>query len=136
MSTINVNLNVQVTGGPQISLAPIIIDTEVYEKFEVKVPQNKDVEVSIQPDNCEVSFLLIQSSLYTPITAGDKKLSYNADGSKNINLEQAQIYLGAGAISTLFGKLQKIKFENKLEAKEAEVVVIEILVGRKAVSTT
>jgi hypothetical protein len=152
MPNINVGLNVQVEGGPQVPVPPIKLNIEAYDKVEISVAPGDEVSVDIQPGDQGVSFLLIKSSVYTPPDAAkDKKLTYEPEGKSAISLSTPQIFLGADSIATLLGSVKKIKFSNKLEvattpatpavpatpppavpAIPAPPAVIEILVGRDA----
>ena len=138
MAMIRVGLNVQVVGGPAVSVPPVDIEVEAYDKIEVSLTSGEDdKEVEVQPGTQGVSFLLIKSSEYTPLEAvQDKQLTYTPEGKSPINLDRPQIYLGLGAISSLLGAVQKITFSNQLEstdpATDPNTAAIEILVGRDA----
>jgi hypothetical protein len=151
MPNINVGLNVQIEGGPQVPVPPIKLNIEAYDKIEISVAPDSEVSVDIQPGDKGVSFLLIKSSVYTPPDAADlKKLTYEPEGKSPINLSTPQIFLGADSIATLLGAVKKIKFSNKLAVTTPPAtpavpatppaaapaipppVVIEILVGRDA----
>ncbi|MDJ0601901.1 MAG: hypothetical protein QNJ37_24050 [Crocosphaera sp.] len=138
MAIIKVGLNVQVVGGPVASVAPLEFEVEAYDKIEVSLESGQPAKiVDVQPGADSVNFLLIKSSEYTPPDApNDKQLTYKIDDKPAINLDQPQIYLGAGAISSLLGDVKKITFENKLESSEPITANIEILVGRDATPPT
>jgi hypothetical protein len=147
MPNINVGLNVQIEGGPQVPVPPIKLNIEAYDKIEISVAPDSEVSVDIQPGDKGVNFLLIKSSVYTPPDAADdKKLTYEPEGKSAINLSTPQIFLGADSITTLLGSVKKIKFSNKLAVATTPAapatptptvpatppVVIEILAGRDA----
>jgi hypothetical protein len=65
MATITVNLSVQVSGGPQISMPPQKIEVESYEKLEFKFKHEKDKDKQEEtfPVGSGVEVLLIKSNL-------------------------------------------------------------------------
>ncbi|MDJ0717760.1 MAG: hypothetical protein QNJ54_26655 [Prochloraceae cyanobacterium] len=125
MTTIIVGLNVDITGGPQVNVPQVAIDVEAYDKIENKLSKG-ETKIAVQPENNEASFLLIKSSDYDP----SGKLTYKPRGFEAspppIHLDKPQIYLGAGAISSLLKDVTIITFTNNLDKE----VSIEILVGR------
>lgn len=139
MPSINVTLNIQVEGGPQVPVAPIKVPIEAYDPITVPpLETGSTAEVEVQPGN-KVSFLLIQSNVYTPSSVTDvtKQLTYEPDGKAPINLGSPQLYLGMSSIATLLGDVKKITFTNNLKGDEGKkAAVIEILVGRMAASVT
>lgn len=137
MATISATLGVQVKQGPQVSIPPIEMQVEAYDKIEVSVDSGADIEVDIQPGDSGVSFLLVVSSVYTPPGApDDQKLTYVPEGKEPISLDSPQLYLGSSSISTLIGAVKKITFFNNLLSPESDQeppkADISILVGRDA----
>jgi hypothetical protein len=106
MATINLALNVQVVGGPQVLISKAK-SVEAYDSIEVSVIGGAtDQSVEIQPGEASrVSFLLIQSNLYSQ-SGLNQRLTYKvADGVKPdsdaIDLDEPHLYLGVGAVSVL-----------------------------------
>ncbi|GAB4367319.1 MAG: hypothetical protein Kow00121_05500 [Elainellaceae cyanobacterium] len=136
MAAIMVNVSAQIKSGPQVSFSQEI-PAEAYDKVEVVVPPGgQEVSVNVQPGTlAQVSFLLIQSSLYSNPKDAAQKVSYGITAT-NINLDQPQIFLGTGAVSILGSDPQTLKFKNDYpaegDAAETNKAVIQILVGRKA----
>ncbi len=132
MTVINTNLSVQVKGGPPISVPPVIIDAQAYDKIGISIEPATEVTVNVQPGDSGVNFLLIKSTTYTSSGDSDAKLTYTPNDKSAIDLETPQIYLGKEAIKTLLGSVKTIAFSNKLDKK----VEIEILVGRDPVASS
>jgi hypothetical protein len=131
---INVIFSIQVEGGPQVSVPPIEIPIEAYDKIQVSVKPGEAISVAIQPGDQGVGLLLIKSSLYTPVDAATgKTLTYEPDGKPATILSTPQLFLGAETIATLLGAVKTIKFSNNLAGDADKVTaVIEVLVGRDA----
>jgi|GEM_PF-639666 len=139
MATINLALNVQVVGGPKVLISKSK-SVEAYDKIEVviepvgAVGMAKTVEIQPGGEN-QVSFLLINSSLYGP------ELTYVVnDGisdSASITLDEPHLYLGTGAVSLLGSDGPKtIAFTNTHPVDSEQPAAIEILVGRDATPPT
>lgn len=124
-STISLSLKVNVTAGPAL-LVSKAITVEAYDKISVLVAAGAtDIAVDIQPGlSSQVELLCIISSEY------GKDLKYNVHdtAATAIALDQAQLFLGQGAVGLLGTALDKLFFTNNL-TKDAS---IEILVGRDA----
>jgi hypothetical protein len=129
-------LNIQVDGGPKISI-PNSVDVEAYDVIEAVIPKQPTagtpgtVKISVQPSPVtNIKILLI--GLMDPAQY-DPKISYSVeaaepDETKRIKLDAAQFLVGNGAVG-LYGKnLDAFHFYNNT-AKDATV---QILVGRKA----
>ena len=136
MATVNVALNVQVTGGPQM-LVSKAISIEAYDKIEVTVEPGTTQTVEIQPGVANrVSFLLIKSNLYSENDA-TKKLTYvvndgSVDAASTIELDEPHLFLGRGAAS-VFGLAPRVlKFTSTYVGTPTTPnrAAIEILVGR------
>lgn len=140
MATINLALNVQIAGGPQIQISKLKA-VEAYDKIEVPIkPDGKEQSIEIQPgDANQVSFLMIKSSVY----GSDLTYKVNDGGSQNsanpIVLDEPHLYMGTGAISVLGIAPKVLKFIYKPPTpdpdKKQPDAEIEILVGRDATPT-
>jgi hypothetical protein len=78
MATIAVNVSVQVSGGPQISVPPQKIEVEAYEKFEFKFKHEKDKDRQEETFavGSGVEVLLIKSNLGELKTEKKPKITY------------------------------------------------------------
>ena len=131
MATINLALNVQIVGGPKVLISKSK-SVEAYDKIEVVIEpvgadgMAKTVEIQPGGEN-QVSFLLINSSLYGP------ELTYVANDGDSITLDEPHLYLGTGAVSLLASDGPKtIAFTNAHPVDSEQQAAIEILVGRDA----
>ncbi len=148
MASLNLTLNAQVVGGPQVS-ASRTKQIEAYDKVDVVVGPDTDVEVSIQPGEADqVGFLLIKSSLYSSPTDDSQKLTYVVSdgtdggptfpsGADGLDLNDPHIYIG-GALA-VFGLAPRIlRFSNTYPVDATNPAlnraVVEILVGRNAIT--
>jgi hypothetical protein len=124
-SAISLSLKVNVTGGPSL-LVSKGITVEAYDKIDVLVAAGAaDMAVDIQPGlSSQVQLLCITSSEY----GKDLKYKVHDTASTPIVLDQAQLFLGQGAVGLLGTAIDKLFFTNNL-TKDAS---IEILVGRDA----
>lgn len=129
MATINLALNVQVVGGPKVLISKSQ-SVEAYDKIEVAIePDGAKKSVEVQPGDADhVSFLLIESSVYSSalnyvVSEGDPSTDSSA-----IVLDQPHVYFGIGAVSALGVAPKTLNFTNN-SGKQA---AIEILVGRDA----
>ena len=134
MATINLALNVQVVGGPKVLISKSK-SVQAYDKIEVSIAADgmaKSVEV--QPgDAADVSFLLIQSSVYSSdlkYFANNGINETDVNNSATLDLDEPHLYWGKGAISALGVAPKILKFTNN----SGEDAAIAILVGRDAVS--
>lgn len=131
MVNIKVQFSAQFSGGPKVSISKDN-EVEAYNKIEVAIEPQQDQVVEVAQG--QISFLLIQSNLYS---SSEAKLTYKV-GDKEIELDQPQIFLGAGAVSLLGQDLKQMTFSNKYPAptadedKDKNRAEIEILVGRDA----
>lgn len=140
MATINLALNVQVVGGPKVLISKSK-DVQAYDKIEVVLePDGVPKSVEVQPgDAADVSFLLIQSSVYSatllPLTyrvsdgSSDFPDSTSVPPKAPIALDEPHLYFGKGAVSALGVSPKIIRFTNSTTKQAA----IEILVGRDAI---
>jgi len=134
MATISVNLNVQVSGGPQISIPPQKVEVEAYEKFEFGIGKDPKIKQDIpapQPFSLGegVSFLLIKSSLDEPPKSTTPKLTYKFGDGKEVLLDKPHLYVGIGSVSVLGENLTMTLAFTPAEPPK-DFVTIEILVGR------
>lgn len=126
MTTINVELNIQIPGGSQIT-SSTAMEVDAYDFIQATVKPSKTVNIDVQPaETTKVSLLAIKSSWYG---ADLKYGTSNAD----IQLDQPQLYLGAGVIK-LGNDVKKLQFKNETTGDKAKDATVEILVGRKAVT--
>lgn len=130
--TIDWNLTVTVTGGPKASVSRNL-KVDAYDKVGGTVPKKNGgtagtVSINVQPSAAGgVSLLLITSSLYSD------KLTYKVDSGTEIKLDAPQFFTGTGLVGLLGGQQKVFDFKNDVDSSPADAV-IEILVGRKAVS--
>ena len=129
MATINLALNVQVVGGPKVLISKSQ-SVEAYDKIEVAIePDGEKKSVNVQPgDAAQVSFLLIQSSVYSSALNYIVSEAEPPQDSSGIALDQPHVYFGIGAVSALGVAPKTLTFINN-SGKQA---AIEILVGRDA----
>ncbi|WP_445247674.1 hypothetical protein [Microcoleus sp. OTE_8_concoct_300] len=129
MATINLALNVQVVGGPKVLISKSQ-SVEAYNKIEVAIePDGEEKSVKVQPgDAGHVSFLLIQSSVYSSALNYIVSEAEPLPDSSTIALDQPHVYFGMGAVSALGVAPKTLTFTNN-SGKQA---AIEILVGRDA----
>ncbi|MHC4203026.1 MAG: hypothetical protein ACYSTT_00125 [Planctomycetota bacterium] len=125
---INCAIDVQVDGGPKVSLSQTV-NVEAYGNIEVTVTDGTDGEdVLILPDGTDqVKFLLIRSNRY----GADLSYSVNAaeaDSTKRIRLDSPQLLMGEGAVNILGDPPHTLFFYNNL----GQDATIQILVGRQA----
>jgi hypothetical protein len=125
MPEVSWELNIKVSGGPQIAESDTLT-VEAYEEIRLII-ENKaqDKKIEVQLDGAgQIMFVLITSSKYL-----DDKVSYALkSGGDKIILDAPHFFIGEGIIKSL-GKLPKEIFvTNKLD----ENVTLTILVGRDA----
>jgi hypothetical protein len=120
--TLNWNLSVNVTGGPQLSGAAAL-EVEGYDKLDVVLPADgKSHTVKIGPGTWDsVSLVLISAS------QPGEQLSYKV-GKVDTRINGTHLLVGTGAVSLLGSGDAKLDFTNGSGAD----VTLEILVGRKA----
>ena len=127
---IEYSLNVQVFGGPRIFKSNVL-EVDAYDKFEVVVPTDGTVNVTVQPGEASnVQFVLIDSNNYDNLTC---VIDPTASGSTEVGGPQFRMYyplmlVGQGAVSLLGSKQKEFRFVNEADY-DASVV---ILIGRKA----
>ena len=127
------SLDVQVVGGPKLSLSEAIV-VDAYDKLGLVVPAASGtpptagkVTVEVQPGTADkVQFLLLTSSIYDP------KLTYKVGTGADIKLDAPILLVGAGAVGLLGQAQQNFVFSNNVSPAQAASVTI--LVGRKATS--
>ena len=127
MVNINVGINVQVAGGPQLSSSKPI-EADAYDLIQATVTAGKTIDVEIQPatDVTKVSLLAIKSNWY------GADLKYGTADPPDIELNQSQLYLGA-AVGKLETNVTKLKFKNETTGNNAKDAMLEIMVARTAV---
>jgi hypothetical protein len=103
------------------------MEVDAYDFIQATVKPGKTVNIDVQPtEPAKVSLLAIKSSWYgTALKYGTS----NAD----IQLDQPQLYLGAG-VTKLGADIKKLQFKNEATGEAAKDAMLEILVGRKAVT--
>ena len=118
-------VNAEVAGGPTVKAGDSLI-VEAYDKIDVSVPKNGNIDVDLQPGALsQVDFLLISASdksMYSNLT-------YTPLNGDSIKLDTPLILIGNGAIS-LLTSANKINFAN---ASTTDDAALSILIGRKAV---
>lgn len=135
---INLNIDIRVPNGPNISLDTVSLEVDAYDKMCVLVPADGTTkQVELQPcTDQKVEFLLIKSDFY------GKEFSYSVDATNapSYILDQPLLLTGRGAISLLGSKAPtKLDFTYKSQGnktndnKVKDGVKIEILVGRDMV---
>lgn len=145
MANLNLTLNAQIVGGPQVS-ASRTKQIEAYDKVDVIInPGDTDVEVDIQPGAVgQVSFLLIKSSLYSQAAADQKLTYFVVDGGTDfpaagdgLELNDPHVYIG-GALAVFGLAPRALRFTSTYVADPANPMVnravVEILVGRSAIA--
>lgn len=117
---INWTLNVQVAGGPKVSVSDTM-EVDAYDKIEAVIPASGSATVNVQPAN-GAHFFLITASSYDGLT-------YEVDGSgTSVTLDGVHVLIGAGAVGLLGATQSQFEFANAGGAD----VTISILVGRDA----
>ncbi|MBD2232771.1 hypothetical protein [Phormidium tenue] len=145
MASLNLTLNAQVVGGPQVS-ASRTKQIEAYDKVDVMInPGDTDVEVTIQPGAAgQVGFLLIKSSLYSQAAADQKLTYFVVDGGSDfpaagdgLELNDPHVYIG-GALAVFGLAPRALRFTSTYVADPTNPTVnravVEILVGRSAIA--
>ncbi len=129
----NWQLDVEIKGGPQISLKEVLT-VDAYGTIDVTVPAKTTsggagkISVDVQPGGAtKVHFLLMTSSVY------DKKLTFTVDSSTEKRFLDTPLLLAKGAVA-LLGKIQKMTFVNDIKTPKAAAV--RIVVGREATTST
>lgn len=113
MVSITTNMGVQVKGGPQLSIPPVLVEVDAYDNIELTLqPVGSDgsgITVDVQPGNSGVSFLLILSSVYS---GADGTITFQVGDKPEINLAAPQLYVGEDTISKLLGPANIITMKN------------------------
>lgn len=135
MATINLAVNVEIVGGPLLSIARSRT-VEAYDRIEVTLDPvgagGAEKSIDIQPGTAtQVCLIVIKSNLY------GAELSYKAsDGvtdTASITLDEPQVWSGTGAIGALGVAPKTLKVKNAFPVGDAtKKVTLEILVGRDA----
>ena len=120
-------LNVQVSGGPNLANSEKI-DIDAYDRVTVTLDSTASKTLEVQPGGAgKVNFLLVRSSKY-----GDNlTFKVNAAGNPAHKLTGPLVLVGADGVALLDEPPNTLIITNNLPQPAA---VIEILVGRKAVS--
>lgn len=131
---INVTMNVQVAGGPNITTS-LTKEVEAYDKVDVTIDAGQaDKEVDVQPSvPGQVKFLMISLTDANQYSMdADHKLIYKVSDiqAEPIRLDAPQVFIGKGAVTLLLKEANptKLFFTNTLEAE----VSVQIFVGRDA----
>jgi hypothetical protein len=129
MATLNLNIGIQVTNGPQINVNRSR-EIEAFDKVDVSLAGGATVTVDLQPGKADqIALLLIKSSKY------DKKITLklkdSAAESPQLTLEEPQVFVNDGG--TLF-KVDpaKVELKSALGNDPANKADIEIFVARRA----
>ncbi len=131
-TTIYWELNVQVSGGPPLSMSNVI-PVEAYDYLNITIDAAADpavgtnANVEVQPGGAgRVQLLVITADQY----GGNLTYKVNGAGSA-IALDKPLFLVGDGAMGLLANQPPKtLAFNNKLQSD----VSVQILVGRKAVA--
>jgi hypothetical protein len=124
MPEISWMVNVSLPGGQKVS-RDSKINFEAYDNIEIVVEKGKTQEVQVQPGSiAQLKFLLIAADPY------DAAITYSLkdSGSKNVKLDEIQLFLGFGALSLLQAPPQTLVFNNGA----AKDVKIQIVAARMA----
>jgi hypothetical protein len=129
MATLNLNIGIQVTNGPQINVNRSR-EIEAFDKVDVSLAGGATVTVDLQPGKADhIALLLIKSSKY------DKKLTLKLKGaaadSPELTLEEPQVFVNDAAMLFTVDPA-KVELKSALGADPANKVDIEIFVARRA----
>jgi hypothetical protein len=129
---INLNLNVQMVGGPSSSAASSL-SVDAIEKIELVIPGTAPGKASaaVQPAAAKVKFLLISADKYSDKVTYDVVPTTGTGGAAGVKLDSQQLLVGEGAVGLLGAAPNKLEFSNTLGA--GNDVSVTILVGRNAV---
>jgi len=129
MATLNLNIGIQVTNGPQINVNRSR-EIEAFDKVDVSLAGGATITVDLQPGKADhIALLLIKSSKY------DKKITLKlkdtAGASPELTLEEPQVFVNDGG--TLFKvDPEQVELKSALGADPANKADIEIFVARRA----
>ena len=152
MNKVDITLKVDIANGPTITENLPTQNIDTYDQIVFELPTGGTKNVALLPDSQnpdKLLFLMIKSTTYTDKEGNTTGISYsfktgqNDDGediNETIVLDKPHLYHGSGAISLLEGDLKTLTFRNELpgnteEEQEQNKAEIQILVGRKAVTT-
>ncbi len=123
--SISLSVQVQVPGGPSVSLTTDM-ETEAYDSIKVTIPAAADKKkVDIQPGGgTQVKFLMIYSDTYS------EQIEFRANVAANPahKLDKPVVLSGEGSVGLLDPAPKSLFITNAL----AEDIVVEVLVGRAA----
>ena len=129
MATLNLNIGIQVTNGPQINVNRSR-EIEAFDKVDVTVAGQATVTADLQPGAAaQIAVLLIKSSKY------DKKITLTLKGgtdSPPLTLGEPQVFVNDGVTLFTVERPATIEIKNELAADPANKADIEIFVARRA----
>ena len=133
--TISWTLVVQINGGPKLSASKTLSLTG-YGKFDFVVPaataQNTPGTATVDLLSTTASgpdFILITSSVYSD----DLTYRVNVQANPEIELDEAHLFMGEGAIGLLDAVPETLIFSNSIwENNQGQAASVRIIVGREA----
>lgn len=120
----NVNLTVQISGGPAISTAWTIA-ADAFDRATFKIPKNTaKLDVPLQPSGGDKVLLLVITSIkYT------EKVTFKLDpGNPDFKLTQPQLISGGDMVNTLSKTPSTVTFKND----GPDDVTVDLFVLRRA----
>jgi hypothetical protein len=129
MATLNLNIGIQVTNGPQINLNRSR-EIEAFDKVDISLAGGATVTVDLQPGTAEqIALLLVKSSKY------DKKITLKLKGTSDspaLTLEEPHVFVNDGATLFTVERPAQVEFTSTLGNDPANTADIEIFVARRA----
>ncbi|MGK7897259.1 MAG: hypothetical protein AB4372_27485 [Xenococcus sp. (in: cyanobacteria)] len=156
MNKVDITIKINIANGPTITENIPTQNIDTYDQIIFELPTGGTKNVALLPDSQNqdnLLFLMLKSNLYDVSTDQQGNtigISYSfktgeqdnngQDLEKKIVLDKPHLYQGAGETSLVKGDLKTLTFKNELpgtteEEKEQNKAEIQILVGRKAVTT-
>ena len=132
------SINVQVAGGPKLSLARSV-EVQAYDRVLAEIPYSVSVtvDVEVQPasDASQVKCLLLTSDRYDPkLTFDVSDDTGSVEAASDVALDQPLLLCGEGAIGLLGVAPKKLIFKNEMASEETANVTI--IVGRMTAPAT
>jgi hypothetical protein len=129
MATLTLNIGIQVTNGPQITVNRSR-EIEAFDKVDVSLAGGATVTADLQPGTAaQIAVLFITSSKY------DKKITLKLKGgtdSPELTLEEPQVFVNDGATLFTVARPATVELKSTLPADPANKADIEIFVARRA----
>ena len=148
MNKVDITIKINIANGPTITENIPTQNIDTYDQIIFELPTGGTKNVALLPDSQNqdnLLFLMLKSSVYTDQEGNTTGISYSFktgenDANETIVLDKPHLYQGSGVISLLKGDLKTLTFNNQLpgtteEEQEQNKAEIQILVGRKAVTT-